>query len=100
VGVVLEEQLLQVEEGALVGHVLTHLDDGVPGTLRVVSFTVLTLLIALHKLHNSRLLHDGTIHHFFLHSDFDLETHGMWFCPNPHCINKFELEYRTEKNEV
>jgi hypothetical protein len=53
---VLQNQLFQEEERALVRHSLTHLHDSMPVTLRKRSLAGLALLVANYKFHYSGLL--------------------------------------------
>mmetsp|Transcript_9567 Transcript_9567/g.17961 ORF Transcript_9567/g.17961 Transcript_9567/m.17961 type:complete len:92 (+) Transcript_9567:1309-1584(+) len=89
--IMLQEKLFQVEECSFMGHMLSNLDNGMPCTLRIICLTILTLLITLNKFNNSGLLHYRSIHNFFLHSNFNLQSHRVRLCPNPNCVNKFEL---------
>lgn len=55
-GVVLENELLQEQEGPLVKHALSELHLGLPCMRRVCLLTVVALQVLHHKLHLEALL--------------------------------------------
>lgn len=56
--VMLEDQLLQVQEGTLMLHFLTHLYNRLPGVLGSHTRTLVTLLVGHHILNFEYLLQD------------------------------------------
>jgi hypothetical protein len=89
--VVFEKELFEVEKGALVGHPLTHLHHRVPRAGGEVLLAVFALLIADGEFHQGGLLQHGAVHDFFLNGQFDVQTHGMRFGPDPNRIDQFDF---------
>jgi len=93
--VVREQQLLQEEEGPLVGHPLSNLDHGFPRTLSVRRLAVLALLVSNRESHHYRLLQYRVVHHLLLHRQLYLQTQAVRLSPNPNRINQFHFVQST-----
>ncbi len=63
VRIVLQNELLEPNEGAFMRHLLAKLDNGFPGQLRVHPGAVWTVLVAHHKLGDEDLLQDCVCEH-------------------------------------
>jgi len=59
VGVMFENELFEIEEGAFVRNLLTDLDDCFPSVFRIRFGAVRTLLIGYYIFYFKRLLQDG-----------------------------------------
>lgn len=91
VGAMLEDELLEVEESALVRDLLADLDDGAPGVVRVRLCAVGALVVVLDVLDLERLLHDGALGDLLLHRDLDLDAPGMRLRPDEARIDDSQL---------
>jgi hypothetical protein len=80
-GHVLQDQLFEVQESALVVDLLTDLDNRVPGVLGLDFAAIWTLLASNDNLKNVGLLEDGRGKHFFLHRQLDLDALAVGLCP-------------------
>mmetsp|Transcript_5818 Transcript_5818/g.12669 ORF Transcript_5818/g.12669 Transcript_5818/m.12669 type:complete len:95 (-) Transcript_5818:410-694(-) len=84
----LQDELLEVEEGALVIDALTDLNERLPTALTELGLTFDALLIPNDEDHDEALLQDGAGLHLLLHREADLEAHGMGFGPYPTGIDE------------
>ena len=74
VGAVLEDELLEKEEGLLVGNVLAHLGDGVPRVFREGTLAVGALLVGDAELHDHALLEAHAEVRVLLQRELDLDA--------------------------
>lgn len=74
VGVVLQNELLQEHERALVEYTLSQLHLGCPGMRRVRLLTVVALQVLHYKLHLEALLEQSVCLHLFLYGELDFDT--------------------------
>lgn len=88
-----QDQLLQPEEGALVGHVLTHLSNGSPGVLGSCLYLVAIRAkqIGDNILNDEHLLEDSGSEDFLLDGQLDLNTLRVRFGPHKVGVNQFHL---------
>ena len=91
VGTVLEDELLQVEEGTLVVDALPDLDQTLPAALTELGLTFDALLIPNDEHNDKTLLQDGTCLDLLLDRETDLEAHGMRLGPNPASVDESNL---------
>ena len=89
---VFEDELLQEEEGALVLHLLTHLDArrpliGVGGC----SGARVAHVPLDHKLRHEGLLEDGAVQHLLLDREFGLQALTVGFCPDETGVHELHL---------
>jgi hypothetical protein len=89
VGIVLQQDLLEIEEGSLVWDMLAYLHHGMPHTLSIKGLTSFALLISNHKLDDLCLLENGSVHDLLLDRQLDLQSQRVRFSPDPHSINNF-----------
>lgn len=80
---VLENELLQIEEGPFVVHPLSDLHDRRPCVVRESSGAVLALLISHDEGNRHGLLKDGPVADLLLHREFELETPTVRLRPDP-----------------
>ena len=88
---VLEDELLQIEEGTLVIDSLADLNQTLPTALPELGLTLNALLIPHNEDHDEALLQDGARLDLLLHRKANLETHGVRFRPNPSSVDKTDL---------
>ena len=79
---VLEDQLLEHQEGALVRDLLPHLRDGRPRVLRLAPLAAAALLVADDVLDDERLLHHGARHDLLLDAHLDLDPPAVRLGPD------------------
>lgn len=91
VRVVLENQLLQKQEGALVGHSLTHLHLTVPGVRGPSLLAIVALLVLHYELYAEGLLEQGTALNFLLYGKFDFDSARVRLGPNKFGVDKFDF---------
>lgn len=82
VSTVLQDELLEVQEGSLVRHLLTQLYLGLPGVLGCQPGTVWTLTILNDVLDFERLLENRRGEDLLLYRQLDPEPLGVRFCPD------------------
>lgn len=87
----LENELLQVEEGSLVIHSLPDLYHRSPSIVRERCSAALALLVSQNKGDRHGLLEDGAVTDLLLHCDFELETSTVWLRPDPSGVNELHL---------
>ena len=102
-----ENQLFQIQKGSLVTDTLSNLDERFPSTLSKFRLTIDALLIANDVFHHEGLLQDGTVLNFFLNRQANLESHRMWFGPDPARIDesgclfsRFTVAETTDKGQA
>ena len=88
--VVLEDQLLQEKECALVLDFLSDLDLTLPEMRRVSLLALIALQVLDDELDHKGLLQHGAIEHLLLNCHFDLESSGVWFCPDESSVDHFD----------
>lgn len=98
--VVLDDQLLEEEEGTLVVDSLSDLNLGNPQMRGVCLLAVIALLVGDNKLNDERLLQEGTIEHFLLDGELDLDSARMGLGPDETCINKLNALETLDKLEA
>jgi hypothetical protein len=91
VSIVLEDQLLQVEEGALVINTLSYLHYSFPGVVSEGGLAVHALLVPHDELYDEGLLQDGTVLHLLLHSELQLQPAAVRFSPDPGSVDELDL---------
>jgi hypothetical protein len=82
-GTVLENELFQVQKCTFMGHALTNLNEGPPGSLSKLGLALKALLIPDDENYSEGLLKDGTLLDLFLNGHTDLESHRVGFRPDP-----------------
>jgi hypothetical protein len=96
VSTVLEDDLLEVEEGSLVRDLLTNLNSSAPGVVGIGLLTVGALLRGDDVFHLKCLLDDGTLEGFLLDRDLHLDTAGVRFGPDETGINNADFRETTQ----
>lgn len=94
VGTRLQNQLLQVQERAFVGHLLSNLNRGSPCVVCVTLLAVITLLGCNHIFHLECLLNDGALESLLLNGDLHFDTTRVGFGPDKACIDN--SDYKRE----
>lgn len=79
---VLQNELLEVKEGTLMGNLLSKLDGRAPGVVGETLLTVRALLCSDNILNLETLLNDCTLESLLLNREFDLHTAGVRFRPD------------------
>lgn len=87
VGTVSQNQLLQVQEGTLVGHTLAYLHLTGPRVGRVVLLAVITLLVLHDEFYLESLLEQGVGLDFFLDGQLEFDSPGVGLC-----VDEFSVE--------
>ena len=82
-GAVFENELFQVQKGALVLHALSDLDQRLPGSLSKDGLTLDALLVADDVRDHKGLLQDRSGLHFALDRQSHLEAHRVRLGPDP-----------------
>lgn len=82
----LQDELLDQEEGLLVVDMLPDLHDCAPCVRGELLLAVITLHINLSKLSDEGLLHLGFIIELLLYGQLDLDALGMRLCPHEPCL--------------
>jgi len=100
VGLVLQDDLLEVEEGLLVVHLLPDLDHGLPRVLGLHAAAVVTHLVCHDVLHHKGLLEDGGGKHLLLNRQLDLDPLGVGLGPDEAGINQPDLGKALEPLEA
>ena len=100
VGSVLEDELLEEEEGSLVVHVLPQLDTRVPA----VWVCIVPVAVEAHVpfddvFDNEGLLEDGAVEDLGLDGQLDLQALGVGLGPDESSIDKLHLNWGQEKGE-
>jgi len=88
---VLQNRLLEVQKGPLVGHLLPHLHTGTPGVVGIALGAVGALLVVLCVFHLEALLHDGALANLGLHRDLYFYPSRMGFGPDEAGVDDAEL---------
>ena len=83
-------ELLEVEEGLLVGGALPDLHNTFPVVLGFDPLTVIAYLVDDLELDDGGLLEKGTAH-VLLHGNFDLESLGMRLGPHEAGVHQMQL---------
>jgi hypothetical protein len=91
VGVVLEDELLEVQEGTLMSNLLTDLSHSIPSIFGFNLATIRALLSSNDNFKDVRLLEDGGCKDLTLHSQSDLDTLTMGLGPQEGCIDETNL---------
>ena len=81
-GSVLEDKLLEEEEGPLVGDFLSDLDEGLPCVLRGELCAIWTLAVLDEVLDLEDLFEDGCGEDLLLDGKRDTKAFGVGFCPD------------------
>lgn len=89
--VMLNDQLLQEEEGSLVVHSLSQLSLAHPGVRSPSLLAVVALQIIHYELNHEVLLKECSIHNFLLHSELDLESPGVRFSVEESSVYQLDL---------
>lgn len=96
VGAVLEDELLEVQEGALVVHLLARLHDGLPRVIGEAGRAGR----ALHHLHDElddeHLLEDGRREDLLLHGDLDLKPSRVGLGPHEAGVDELDLVHALD----
>lgn len=79
---ILQDELLEVQESTLMGHLLAKLDGRTPGVVGETLLTIGALLCSNNVLHLKALLNDSTLESLLLNGELDLHTTGVRFGPN------------------
>lgn len=94
VGTSLQNQLLQVQERAFVGHLLSNLNRGPPCVVCITLLAVITLLRCNHIFHLECLLYDGALESLLLNGDLNFDTTRVGFGPDKARIDN--SDYKRE----
>eukprot|EP00966_Prymnesium_polylepis_P189709 4395626-Prymnesium_polylepis.1 len=86
---VLQDELLEPQEGALVRHLLPHLDDRRPRVLRLAPLAVGALLVAQDIFDDERLLQHRTGDHLLLDRQFQLDPARVRLRPDKRRVDEF-----------
>jgi len=81
VSLVLQNQLLEEQKGALMAYTLADLNLRGPRVWCPCLFAVVALLVCDHKLHLERLLQHSVVLDFLLHDQLHLDASGVGLCP-------------------
>ena len=81
-GVVLQNQLLDIEERFLMLDMLSHLNTSAPSVRSKLFLAVVALSVGLDKLYHESLLDLGLVIQLFFDCDFDFDSLGMFLRPN------------------
>ena len=96
----LEDELLEEEEGALVVHVLPQLDARVPAVwVRIMPVAVEAHVPFDDVFDNEGLLEDGAVEDLGLDGQLDLQALGVGLGPDESSIDKLHLNWGQEKGE-
>lgn len=98
--VVAQNQLLQIQEGLLVGHLLSDLHTSSPGVGSEGFGTVGTLCGDHNVLDLEALLDDGLAHSLALDGDLDSDTSGVGLGPDEGGVHKTHLGQTLESLET
>mmetsp|Transcript_57492 Transcript_57492/g.136740 ORF Transcript_57492/g.136740 Transcript_57492/m.136740 type:complete len:224 (-) Transcript_57492:178-849(-) len=90
-GLVLEDQLLEEEESALVVHLLPNLNAGAPRALGSHHVAVGALEVVDHHLHHKHLLENDPREDLLLHRQLHLEALGVGLGPDERRIDQLHL---------
>jgi hypothetical protein len=90
-GVMLHDQLLEVQKGSLMVHSLSNLNLGLPMMGCVCFFAVVTLIIIDNEFHNKSLLKGSSRFNFLLNRYLDFDSLGMRFRPDKCCVNELNF---------
>mmetsp|Transcript_30021 Transcript_30021/g.80642 ORF Transcript_30021/g.80642 Transcript_30021/m.80642 type:complete len:203 (+) Transcript_30021:1121-1729(+) len=96
-----EDELLQPEDGALVGHLLADLHHGHPVVLGLNALTLLALAVGHNELNHEGLLEHGAADDLLLHGELELDALGVSLGPDEGRVHKAYLVKAThalEKN--
>jgi len=95
-GIMLHDQLLEVQKGSLMINSLSHLNLGLPMMGCVCFFAIVTLIIINNEFHNKCLLKGSSRFNFLLNRYLDFDPLGMRFRPDKGCVN--ELNFLQSPN--
>ena len=90
VSIMLQDQLLEVKEGALVRNSLTTLNLGGPRMRCVGNLAVVALQVGHDELYLEGLLQHRVLLHFLLHRQLHFDTARVRLCPNERCVEQLD----------